>query len=220
MFNERNTKDTPDRFFFCWSCRNAFSAAAVRKDGIIQSRKERHGGPFYSYECPKCKSENKCEPTCKGHFFASSPYRPSLADWLLEKLGPAFLADDFLRISAWFEREEDRRQFLFERDGDFRYSSWREKIRLFNVRRKKKKARESYSFQPEKTPPSIPSPYKILGVSPGASNTEIKKAFHRLIRKYHPDKAHHLGREKVKLAEKRFKELLEAYEKLVGAGSN
>jgi len=57
-------------------------------------------------------------------------------------------------------------------------------------------------------------PFKILGVAPGASQEDIKQAYRRLAGKYHPDKVAHLGDEFRTLAEKRFKEIQEAYEKL------
>jgi curved DNA-binding protein len=50
--------------------------------------------------------------------------------------------------------------------------------------------------------------YKILGVKRDASQEEIKKAYRRLARKYHPDVS------KEKNAEERFKEIGEAYEVL------
>src|SRR2546430_15358826 len=51
--------------------------------------------------------------------------------------------------------------------------------------------------------------YKVLNVSRGASADEIKKAFRKLARKYHPDV--NPGDKK---AELRFKEINEAYEVL------
>jgi len=50
--------------------------------------------------------------------------------------------------------------------------------------------------------------YKILGVPRGASQEEIKRAYRRLARKYHPDVS------KAPDAEERFKEINEAYEVL------
>jgi len=57
-------------------------------------------------------------------------------------------------------------------------------------------------------------PYEILGVDKKASQQEIKKAYRQLANTYHPDKVAHLGDEFKALAEKRFKEIQQAYEKL------
>lgn len=51
--------------------------------------------------------------------------------------------------------------------------------------------------------------YKVLGVARTASDDEIKKAFRKLARQYHPD----VAKDKVK-AEERFKDINEAYEVL------
>jgi curved DNA-binding protein len=53
--------------------------------------------------------------------------------------------------------------------------------------------------------------YKILGVAREASEEDIKKAYRKLARKYHPDVS------KEKNAEERFKEVAEAYEVLKDA---
>lgn len=57
-------------------------------------------------------------------------------------------------------------------------------------------------------------PYTILGVEKGASDEDIKQAYRQLAGKYHPDKVEHLGDEFKRLAEKRFKDIQEAYQAL------
>ncbi len=56
------------------------------------------------------------------------------------------------------------------------------------------------------------SAYKILEVSPKATNDEIKKAYRELAKKYHPDKVNHLGDDVKKAAEQKFTTLNAAYE--------
>ena len=54
------------------------------------------------------------------------------------------------------------------------------------------------------------NPYEVLGVSPDAPDEEIKKAYRRLSRKYHPDaNVNNPNREQ---AEERFKEVQAAYQ--------
>ena len=57
-------------------------------------------------------------------------------------------------------------------------------------------------------------PYEVLGVRMSASSDEIKHAYKLLAAKYHPDKVVHLGEEFRELADQRFKEIQEAYQKL------
>jgi DnaJ like chaperone protein len=56
--------------------------------------------------------------------------------------------------------------------------------------------------------------YATLGLQPGATKDEIKKAYRKLSMKYHPDKVRHLGEEFQKIAEEKMKEINAAHDYL------
>ena len=59
----------------------------------------------------------------------------------------------------------------------------------------------------------VNDPYSILGISPNASDDEVKKAYRDLSRKYHPDS--YANNPLANLAEERFKEVQEAYDQIM-----
>jgi tetratricopeptide (TPR) repeat protein len=64
-------------------------------------------------------------------------------------------------------------------------------------------------------------PYSVLGVSPNASDDEVKKAYRELARKYHPDNYH--DNPLSELAQEKMKEVNEAYDeinRMRGGGSS
>ncbi len=61
-------------------------------------------------------------------------------------------------------------------------------------------------------------PYKVLGISPSASDAEVKKAYRELAKKYHPDK--YADSPLAELASEKMKEVNEAYEKILNDRKN
>jgi curved DNA-binding protein CbpA len=61
-------------------------------------------------------------------------------------------------------------------------------------------------------------PYSVLGVSPGASEEEVKKAYRELARKYHPDNYH--DNPLADLAQEKMKEVNEAYDAITKGGAS
>lgn len=57
------------------------------------------------------------------------------------------------------------------------------------------------------------NPYEVLGISPDATDDEVKKAYRELSRKYHPDS--YVNNPLAELAEEKFKEVQQAYEQIM-----
>ena len=68
--------------------------------------------------------------------------------------------------------------------------------------------------QKKQSGPSLSTCYKILGVDPSISDTDLKKSYRKLAIKHHPDKVAHLGEDHVQVAEDKFQKIQEAYDEI------
>ena len=214
----------------CWGCRGPIVEKTIDRHSIIRGRAREKGGPFRIYRCPRCLAENKVEENGRGRLFASPPKEISLLDYLfgwIEPLAP----EDFLKIVEWQEECGEARRVFFEAGGDRRYSGGpirrfvRRLVAVVSLRGRRapaegrppprthapQAAREGPT--PSDAPPRpgpVPHPYRILGVSPEASEEEIRAAFRDLARRWHPDKQRDPA--DVEEATRRWQELMRAYE--------
>lgn len=62
--------------------------------------------------------------------------------------------------------------------------------------------------------PSTDSAYKILDIDRSATDGDVKRAYRRMARKYHPDTINHLGDDFKESANEKFRKVNEAYENI------
>ncbi|MCF6365713.1 MAG: DnaJ domain-containing protein [Bacteroidales bacterium] len=82
----------------------------------------------------------------------------------------------------------------------------KEERKIIEEQNRRKQAKSfSKSFLPYKA-------YKILGVTPSVTKSQLKKVYRTLAKKYHPDKFYGQSDEIIQKAEDKFQEILEAYQ--------
>ena len=64
---------------------------------------------------------------------------------------------------------------------------------------------------------SLEAAYKVLGIPSTATDDEVKAAYRKMALKHHPDRVSTLGDDVKKAAEKKFKEINDAKEKIYKA---
>ena len=143
-----------------------------------------------------------------------------MVKWILAILGliyvisPWDLLPDFMVLRGWID------------DLVVLYLLYRYYLKPFLASRSAGPAGQGYRADgagsaqaPPRRDGGPPDPYQVLGVAPGASAEEIRRAYRELAAKYHPDKVEHLGEDFRKLAEQRFKEIQAAYQALNRSGA-
>jgi len=233
----------------CWFCGHILCMDRVLLEGIVLARDANLREARRLLICPECLTENLCEETRKGRWFASPNVTLGLIDILFSRF-PGAATEEVLQAISWYRENEDHRRLFFLRDGDRRYEknrfSYLRKLWPWGDARAQRPAgadsgrrREgpgkgryrhaagagergssgsggegSGKAAPSRSP--LVTPYEVLGLEPNASVEEIREAFHRLAVQYHPDKVHHMGEDFREMAHFRFKELMRAYETLLG----
>lgn len=139
-----------------------------------------------------------------GLIYALSPY-DILPDFLM---GWGWLDDIILLYVLW-------RVFKTLGQKPFDYQNYYQQSRRSSQYNKGSSQKDTHGTNHFQERNASRDPYAVLNVPKDASQEDIKKAYRELANKYHPDKVHHLGDEFRELAEKRFKEIEEAYRELI-----
>ena len=92
------------------------------------------------------------------------------------------------------------------------------RYRKLQEQKEKKTTEEQQDRREQEVENMNKNPYDVLGVSPEATDDEIKKAYRELSRKYHPDA--NVDNPLKDLAEEKFKEVQEAYDTIVKEREN
>jgi DnaJ like chaperone protein len=75
--------------------------------------------------------------------------------------------------------------------------------------------RSRYSSSKSSAPSSEAEAYQTLGLRLGSSQEEVKDAYRRLVKQFHPDVVAHLGEDFKQLADQKMKAIMQAYQQLV-----
>jgi hypothetical protein len=80
--------------------------------------------------------------------------------------------------------------------------------------------RETKGASSRKPPPGSSDPYEVLEVERNEALEEIRRRYKEKLLQYHPDRVVHLGKEFQEMAERKTKEITEAFQKILREREN
>ena len=104
--------------------------------------------------------------------------------------------------------------FFFKKRNPFKQPSGQSHAN-FTSQKETNRKRSYRQSNKNRSSQSIPTPHEVLGITPDASKREIQNAYKQAIKKYHPDKLSHLGKDFSNLANEKFLEIQKAYDTLM-----
>jgi DnaJ-domain-containing protein 1 len=191
----------------CWFCAREFDPVDVVAEGVLEPRESFAGGPLYHYRCPGCGRESICERNARARLLAHPRAVVPIFDRLHAYLDPALAEEDAARrawwarnggVIAWFHRE-----FVAAIDAG---------IEAPPPAEGEPSARPPPAAHSEAPPPR--DPHDVLGVPRGAPRDDVVRAFRRLAKEHHPDLFEHADGSERERAQRRFIEIVNAYDAL------
>ena len=130
-------------------------------------------------------------------------------DLIPELIGPAGILDDLLIALGLFYylRSLSKKKLQAGSAG--------KADRRYDPGQSDRQSRYSNKEAPPKDDKTIRDPYEIIGVPRDCPFADIQKKYKEQLLNYHPDRTQHLGRELQELAEKKTKDLNEAFQRIL-----
>jgi hypothetical protein len=188
----------------CRRCGRPFEAGELVGLGVLRARPEAKGGPYLEFQCPECRLVLRLIPHGEGRYAypgEAPPPAPPEADrrppWQRDRKEPP--PEPMPRVAPVPPAATASRAAE---------APPRPPPPAPNKGRTEARASDG--------PMTVARALAILGVSAGADEAAIDRAYRERALRTHPDKAAHLDEEIQALAERRFKELQEARRLLLG----
>ncbi|MFG6666227.1 J domain-containing protein [Halomonas sp. HNIBRBA4712] len=144
----------------------------------------------------------------------------ALAAFFLELTGTALTPpEDISRHDYWLREDSAYRQAQAEKTQ----AEQRAREQRAREERQRQERENAESARRERAQAAPSDAYKsrralaVLGLAPGASREEIRRAYRRLAQLHHPDRAYAKSEHHVALASKRFQRIKSAYDYLIKA---
>ncbi|NGZ90439.1 TerB family tellurite resistance protein [Psychroflexus maritimus] len=121
---------------------------------------------------------------------------------------------DFIRPRLRYEVRLQVLHFLFNIANSDGHVSTAEEQTLLQIANHLNIGRNDYESIKAMFFKSADDAYKILEIESSASNDEVKKAYRKMAKKYHPDKLQHMDEAYQKGAQEKFNKVQDAYERI------